>query len=59
MVSRGLKGEHRFFMAGLVLVTSVFIAKKYVHLMNGRIEFQSKLYEGSTFIVTLPGIRTN
>jgi signal transduction histidine kinase len=30
------------------------IARKHIKLMNGKIEFQSKLNEGTTFTVTLP-----
>ncbi len=30
------------------------IVKKYLELMNGKIEFQSKLHEGSTFTIHIP-----
>jgi PAS domain S-box-containing protein len=35
------------------------IIKKYIRLMKGKIEFQSKLNEGTTFTVTLPITRSD
>lgn len=35
------------------------IIKKYIRLMKGKIEFQSKLNEGTTFIVSLPITRND
>ena len=35
------------------------IVKKYVRLMKGRIEFHSKLNEGTTFTVTLPRLKNS